>query len=41
MKSIIVTDVMTPRREHSRKPEIVREMRTTLLGELDGLVLAA
>lgn len=26
--------VMTPRREHSRKPEIVREMITTLLGDL-------
>tara|TARA_B100000795_G_scaffold123983_1_gene92453 strand:- start:1439 stop:2215 length:777 start_codon:yes stop_codon:yes gene_type:complete len=33
--------VMTPRREHSRKPEIVREMITTLLGDLPRVELFA
>jgi len=33
--------VMTPRREHSRKPEIVRSMITTLLGDLPRVELFA
>ena len=33
--------VMTPRREHSRKPEIVRDMITTLLGDLPRVELFA
>lgn len=33
--------VMTPRREHSRKPEIVREMITRLLGDLPRVELFA
>lgn len=33
--------VMTPRREHSRKPEVVREMITTLLGDIPRVELFA
>lgn len=33
--------VMTPRREHSRKPEIVREMITKLLGDIPRVELFA
>jgi len=33
--------VMTPRREHSRKPEIVRDMITTLLGDIPRVELFA